>query len=73
MSDFKVYSVGICYASVCTSLQDVEEITRRLNEEIPTGVSPWRPSKRRAFNDELSNPRPCDYYPETHRHILFEC
>jgi hypothetical protein len=38
--EFLPYSVGLCYASVCTSLDDPDEITQRLNRTHPIGVDP---------------------------------
>lgn len=37
-----VYSVGMCYASVCAP-QDMErdEVERQTNQAHPTGVGPW--------------------------------
>lgn len=70
---FTAYSVGLCFASVCTTLTDDEAATR-LNAEHPTGIpSPWRPSAQLTFAQGGSNPGPCDTHPETHRHVLFEC
>lgn len=70
---FEVYSIGMVYASVCTSLSD-KEATKRLNAEHPTGISSqWAVSKSATFRDGRPNPCPCEQHPETHRHILFEC
>lgn len=71
MDDFTAYSVGLCYASVCTSLSD-DETTARLNAERPTGIGPWRIADE-AFANGDPNPRPCDQNPGTHRHVLFNC
>lgn len=70
--EFTPYAVGLCYASVCTTLT-TEEATGRLNIERPTGVSPWAPSSDPTFRQGGPNPGPCDRWPDTHRHILFEC
>lgn len=72
-SDFEAYSVGICCASVCTSLS-LREAMRRLNAEHPTGItSKWRPSADETFRGGQKNPCPCDMHPATHRHYLFNC
>jgi hypothetical protein len=71
--EFTAYAVGICYASVCTSLESINEVARRLNAEHPTGVGRWHPSEDPTFADGQPNPRPCDDHPATHRHILFNC
>lgn len=71
-SDFTAYAVGVCYASVCTSLSDAEA-TAWLNTQHPTGIaSPWSIA-REEFHNGDPNGRPCDRHPETHRHLLFAC
>ncbi|HEX6970501.1 MAG TPA: hypothetical protein VF174_17040 [Micromonosporaceae bacterium] len=71
--EFRAYAVGLCSASVCTSLSD-EEATERLNSEHPTGISSrWEVADDPTFSDGRPNPLPCDDYPDTHRHILFHC
>ena len=71
--DFHAYSVGICYASACTSLP-IEEATARLNDEHPTGISSqWAPSTAPTFRQGSPNPCPCPDHPETHKHYLFNC
>jgi hypothetical protein len=70
--DFRAYAVGICAASVCTSLDD-DEATRRMNLEHPTGIgSPWRISEDKQFRTGEPMPCPCPDAP-THRHVLFNC
>ena len=72
MADFEVYSVGPCYASVCTNLSD-EVATLRLNLNHPTGISSqWRMSKEKSFQGGLTNPSPCPDHAGN-RHILFSC
>lgn len=70
--DFTVYSIGAMCASICTRLP-LDEATRRLNAEHPTGVHPWFPSSDKAFACGAPNPSPCSRRPETHRHCLFNC
>lgn len=70
---FEAYSVSICYASVCTSLS-AKEAARRLNQEHPTGTqTQWQLSDDRNFRSGEANPHPCEMYPATHKHYLFEC
>ncbi|KKL64602.1 hypothetical protein LCGC14_2163320 [marine sediment metagenome] len=69
--DYEAYSVGLCYASVCTSLP-LEEATRLLNVEHPTGISPWSKADEQ-FGTGDSNPCPCNENPQTHKHYLFVC
>jgi hypothetical protein len=71
MKEFEAYAVGICAASVCTSLP-VAKAAARLNAECPTGVGPWRISSE-DFKGGQPNPCPCDRAPATHKHYLFNC
>jgi len=72
--DFEIYKIGLCCASVCSTLS-LEETTERLNVEHPTGItSRWEPSKDATFADGKSpNPCPCNQNPTTHKHYLFNC
>lgn len=67
---FVAYNVGLCFASVCTSLDDLAA-TARLNNEHPTGVGPWTVHCC-PFADGSPNPSPCPDSPER-RHVLFSC
>jgi len=70
--EFEAYSVGLCYASVCTCLKP-EEATVRLNTEHPTGVrSQWAPSSDATFRSGEANPHPCPDHPGNF-HYLFSC
>jgi len=71
---FEVYSLGLCYMSVCSSLQP-NEIVRRANQEHPTGISSdWEISENKTFADGTTPmPCPCENNPETHKHYLLEC
>ncbi len=73
MKDFECYAYGLCYASVCTNLPN-EEATRRLNADLPTGISSgWEVSTDATFaGGDDPNPTPCPDV-EGHRHVLFEC
>jgi hypothetical protein len=67
--EFEVYLTGVRYCKVCTSLTNLEEITKRVNEENPTGVeNKWEVAKE---NLEESNPSPCISEPKNHKHYLF--
>lgn len=68
---FEAYTVGLCYASVCTSLDD-ESAASRLNWEHPTGVHPWQIADDPNFAKGQSNSCPCPHRPGC-RHILFSC
>lgn len=73
MKDFDVYAIGLCAASVCSSLPP-EEIVTRINNEYPTGIdSKWAMSDDPTFRGGEPNPCPCDSGPETHKHYLMEC
>ena len=71
VDSFRAYSVGLCYASVCTSLS-LPETTKRLNLEHPTGISPWEKADEK-FRTGESNPCQCNENPQTHKHYLFVC
>lgn len=72
MKDFVAYSVGLCCASVCSSLP-VEEVTERLNQRYPTGISSQWMHSTEKFRGGEPNPCPCPDAPETHKHYLFQC
>lgn len=67
---FEAYSVGVCYASVCTSIDD-DAATARLNLLRPTGVGPWHIAAE-PFAGGEPNPFPCPDR-EGSRHVLFVC
>ena len=69
--DFEAYSMGLVYASICTSLP-LDEATQRLNLEYPTGVGPWEKAGK-PFKTGEPNPCSCNKNPQTHKHYLFEC
>ena len=72
MPEFEAYGVGICNASVCTSLP-IDEATSRLNAIHPTGVSSkWKPSEDKNFASGETNPCACPDHPGN-QHILFNC
>lgn len=66
-----VYSEGLCYASVCTSLDD-EELDLRMAARPATATRGWVRSEDSHFTGGEPNPCPCDQRPDTHRHVLFE-
>lgn len=73
MNVFTPYAVGICSASVCTSLP-IDEAVARMNEECPTGIeSKWALSNDTHFRGGAENGCPCTDSPETHRHWLLNC
>lgn len=72
MKDFEIYSNGIVFCSVCSSLTP-EDTIKRVNIENPTGLNAdWKLSARN-FDSGESNPCPCNISPDTHKHYLFEC
>ncbi len=72
MKEFDAYAVGICYASVCTSLS-AEEATKKLNVFHPTGTSSQWELSEHSFATGEPNPCLCTDSPETHKHYLFSC
>lgn len=71
--EFCIYADGLVHSSVCTSLTD-EQATSRINEQLPTGIaSQWEISPDEKFSTGEWNGCPCETFPDTHRHILFNC
>ena len=73
-AEFTAYSVGICAASVCTSLTDPKEIAARMNALHPTGISSdWTISEDKKFLSGDPMPCACSDHPATHKHWLLVC
>jgi hypothetical protein len=68
--DFEIYSTGIVYCSVCSSL-GLEETLSRVNLEDPTRAG-WELAPE-PFRTGEPNPHPCENHPTTHKHYLFQC
>jgi len=67
---FMIYSQGMFYASVCSSLGDEETTTKM--QSLPCGtIQGWTPSKNEKFASGELNPSPCNDQPDTHKHYLF--
>jgi hypothetical protein len=72
MKEFEAYSVGICCASVCSSLS-ADETEQRLNDEYPTGLNHgWHLSEDKMFKTGQPMPCPCENNP-ANKHYLFNC
>lgn len=70
--EFVVLAWGLVSASVCTSFP-LAEATRRLNLELPTGISSaWAPAAEPRFAGGEPNPGPCPDRPGF-VHYLFHC
>ncbi|MGP4092977.1 hypothetical protein [Nonomuraea sp. KM90] len=69
---FTVITVGLCVATVCTSVTN-DEATGRLNVAHPTGISTRWELAGDPFPNGDPNPSPCRDHPDTHRHLLFHC
>lgn len=66
-----VYTEGLIYASVCTALDD--EATDAAMAARPAGTrNGWTRSQDATFEGGGSNPCPCDQFPDTRRHVLYE-
>ena len=73
MNDLVIYSNGLCCCSVCTDIEDLDELTRRVNEENPTGVeSQWSISEDTHFRQGQPNPCQCEK-DSNRKHYLFTC
>lgn len=71
--EFSPYAVGLCYASVCSSLP-AGQIAARLNLSNPTGLSSrWKLSTDEKFKGGEPNPCICEDFPVTHKHYLLTC
>lgn len=70
--EFVVYSHGLIYASVCTSLS-AEEATTRINELYTAGTTNGWKLADESFRTGEANPHPCHDHPDTHKHYLFNC
>ena len=68
--DFEIYAEGLFYASVCSSLGQVETEARMQREFCGTRKG-WTLSTEGNFASGEPNPNPCDNYPKTHKHYLF--
>lgn len=67
--DFHAYSVGFCYASVCSSVS-LEETLQRLDAEHPTDGGGWKPAEEQ-FRPNRDYACACEDAPATHKHYLF--
>ncbi len=73
MKTLEVYQSGLCHCSICTDIENIEEIERKVNQENPTGLSHgWEHSEEKFVNG-FDNPCPCEQKPETHKHYLMVC
>lgn len=72
MTDFQVYSWGMCYTSVCSRLTEAKT-KDRLNVVMPSGTSKGWIKADETFKTGESNPCPCNNNPKTHKHFLFSC
>lgn len=66
---FVIYSEGLLFASVCSSLKK-EEVERRM-ARIPCGTTNGWTLSSKDFNNGSPNGCPCDQKPTTHHHYLF--
>jgi len=72
--DVIIYSKGFVHCSVCALASlSVEEITRFVNKENPTGLTHGWSVSDEPFKGGQPNPCPCDQEPETRKHYLFSC
>lgn len=71
--ELTIYTQGLVATSVCTTIEDREEIEDRVNLATPTGISSrWKLSKDPTFAD--GKPNPCRCTIDAHRwHYLLSC
>lgn len=69
--DVVVFSEGLFYASACTALGD-EATDAAMAARPATGTRGWIRSADTHFDGGATNPCPCEEYPDTRRHILYE-
>jgi hypothetical protein len=69
--DIVVYGEGLFYASVCTALDD-SAADAAMAARAATGTHGWSRSADTHFEGGATNPCPCDQYPDSRRHILYE-
>lgn len=69
------YSVGPLSASVCAANSlSPEEVEKEFNRISPSGTTNgWQISADTHFKGGAPNPCPCDKFPETRKHYLFNC
>lgn len=69
------YSIGPMTASVCADNSlSLEEVVTEFNKISPSGtMNGWGLSPDTHFLQGQPNPCPCDRYPETRKHYLFNC
>ena len=74
MSDFSVYTWGICHASICGPKDATDdEILIAADELHPTGLDwGWKLSDNPTFSGGQPNPCECDADPDR-RHWLLDC
>lgn len=71
MADVVAYSVGLCFASVCTALS-AAETTAYMHEHHPTGISSQWDISDEPFRTGEPNPCPCED-DKSRKHYLFVC
>ncbi len=70
--DFQMYSTGLLFMSVCSSLGKEATVVRMAS--VPSGTrAGWVFSDNETFAMGEPNPSPCEDKPETHMHYLFNC
>ena len=71
--ELEIYSNGFVHCSICTNIENIEEIERQVNMKNPTGIgSRWKISEEPTFRSGQPNPCVCEQ-KSTHRHYLMVC
>lgn len=66
-----VIGEGLCYATVCTTLDD-EAVDAAMAARPATVNRGWARSTDATFATGQPNPCPCEQRPDTNRHVLYE-
>lgn len=71
--DVVVIATGLIFTSVCTGLDDTEQIEAAVNAEFPTGItSRWTLCRDKSFGDGTPHPAPCPD-DDARWHYLLSC
>ena len=77
IKELEVYSHGIVHLSVCTNIEDRDELVEYVNKDTPAGTPEselkWEISEEPTFKGGQPNPTICDEGREDFLHYLMVC